>query len=213
MLWSLGSEGGWRRNYHTFMNGNLYPTHGLGPVAQDLGVGRGDAFKFVVSVSSPEFNLSQYRDKKQPNQGRHKSEKYVCGDMNTSIIKTQLGRTIMVQHDVVSLKGMKLTSHEWIEREKIAAFMQANPHPLVQKVGEQAKKVGGHGGMDYVMAYRLLDCIRQGITPDITVYQAADWSSILELSVRSVSDGSMPIQCPDFTRGGWKGLAPLGIVS
>ena len=247
VLWSLGSEGGWRRNYHTFMNGNLYPTHGLGPVAQDLGVGRGDAFKFVVSVSSPEFNLSQYRDKKQPNQGRHKSEKYVCGDMNTSIIKTQLGRTIMVQHDVVSprpysrinalcgtkatffgyparlavdpdndhpsLKGMKLTSHEWIEREKIAAFMQANPHPLVQKVGEQAKKVGGHGGMDYVMAYRLLDCIRQGITPDITVYQAADWSSILELSVRSVSDGSMPIQCPDFTRGGWKGLAPLGIVS
>jgi hypothetical protein len=91
--------------------------------------------------------------------------------------------------------------------------MKANAHPLIKKVGESAKKVGGHGGMDHVMNYRMLDCLRQGITPDMTVYDAADWSSILEISVRSVKDGSMPIQCPDFTRGGWKGIKPLGIVS
>ncbi len=247
VLWSLGSEGGWRRNYHTFMDGNLYPTHGLGPVAQYLGIGRGDAFKFVVSVSSPERNLTEFRDRKNPNGGKHKDEKYVCGDMNTSIIKTQLGRTIMIQHDVVSprpysrinalsgskatffgypgrlavdgandhpsVKGMKLNAHSWLEKEKLDAFMKANQHPLIKKVGESAKKVGGHGGMDHVMNFRMLDCVRQGITPDMTVYDAADWSSILEISVRSVKDGSMPIQCPDFTRGGWKTIKPLGIVS
>ncbi|MFM9000033.1 MAG: hypothetical protein ACKORB_00135 [Opitutia bacterium] len=91
--------------------------------------------------------------------------------------------------------------------------MQANRHPLVTKVGELAKKVGGHGGMDFILNYRMLDCVRQGITPDMTVYDAADWSAILELSVRSVKDGSMPAQCPDFTRGGWKDIKPLGIVS
>jgi predicted dehydrogenase len=249
VLWALGSEGDWRRNYHTFMDGNLYPTHGLGPVAQYLNIGRGDAFKFVVSVSSPEFNLTQFRDKAQPNKGRHKDEKYVCGDMNTSIIKTQLGRTIMIQHDVVSprpysrINGLcgteatffgyparlaidagnkhplldpkeKRNSHEWTyEKEKLSKFMQANRHPLVTKVGELAKKVGGHGGMDFILNYRMLDCVRQGITPDMTVYDAADWSAILELSARSVKDGSMPVQCPDFTRGGWKDIKPLGIVS
>ena len=167
--------------------------------------------------------------------------------MNTSIIKTQLGRTIMIQHDVVSprpysrinalsgskatffgypgrlavdgandhpsVKGMKLNAHSWLEKEKLDAFMKANQHPLIKKVGESAKKVGGHGGMDHVMNFRMLDCVRQGITPDMTVYDAADWSSILEISVRSVKDGSMPIQCPDFTRGGWKTIKPLGIVS
>jgi len=249
VLWALGSEGDWRRNYHTFMDGNLYPTHGLGPVAQYLNIGRGDAFKFVVSVSSPELNLTQFRDKAQPNKGRHKDEKFVCGDMNTSIIKTQLGRTIMIQHDVVSprpysrINGLcgteatffgyparlaidagnkhpfldpkeKRNSHEWTyEKEKLTKFMQANRHPLVTKVGELAKKVGGHGGMDFILNYRMLDCVRQGITPDMTVYDAADWSAILELSVRSVKDGSMPAQCPDFTRGGWKTIKPLGIVS
>ena len=91
--------------------------------------------------------------------------------------------------------------------------MKANQHPLIKKVGELAKKIGGHGGMDFVMNYRMLDCLRQGITPDMTVYDAADWSAILEISAKSVKDGSMPIQCPDFTRGGWKTIKPLGIVS
>ena len=249
VLWSMGSEGDWRRDYHRFMDGNLYPTHGLGPVAQYLNIGRGDAFKFVVSVSSPEFNLTQFRDQHQPNNGKHKDEKYVCGDMNTSIIKTQLGRTILIQHDVVSprpysrinaLCGTQATffgyparlaisgqnqhailnpqekrdSHGWTyEGGKLASFMQENRHPLVKKIGELAKTIGGHGGMDYIMNYRLLDCLHQGITPDMTVYDAADWSSILELSTCSVKEGSLPIQCPDFTRGDWKTIPPLGIVS
>lgn len=247
VLWSLGSEGDWRRNYHTFLNGNLYPTHGLGSVAQYLGIGRGDAFKFVVSVSSPEYNLTQIRDATSPNQGKHAQERYVCGDMNTSIIKTHRGRTIMIQHDVVSprpysrinalsgtqamfvgypgrlavdarnphpsVAGLQLNAHKWLEGEGLASFMRKNAHPLIKKVGDSARNVGGHGGMDHVMNFRLLDCLRQGITPDMTVYDAADWSSIIELSVRSVQEGSMPIACPDFTRGAWQTLQPLGIVA
>ena len=236
VLWSLGSEGAWRRNYHTFMDGNLYPTHGLGPVAQYLGTNRGDAFDYVVSMSSPEHNLTMFRDQHQPNGGRHKSEKYVCGDMNTSLLKTKLGRSIMIQHDVVSprpysrinaLCGTKATffgypdrmavegdSHRWTyEGATMDKFKKDNAHPLWKKVGDLARKVGGHGGMDFIMNYRLLDCIRQGITPDMTVYDAADWSCILEISVCSVKNGSMPVKCPDFTRGGWQGLKPLGVVS
>ncbi len=235
-MFRLGAEGAWRRNYHTFIDGNLYPTHGLGPVAQYLGINRGDAFQMVVSMSSPEQNLTLFRDKNNPNGGRHKDEKYICGDMNTSLIKTQLGRTIMIQHDVVSprpysrinaLCGTKATffgfpdrlavdgdSHRWTyEGEKMTKLMTENAHPLWKKVGDHARKVGGHGGMDFIMNYRLLDCIRQGITPDMTVYDAADWSAILEISACSVKNGSMPVQCPDFTRGGWKNLKPLEVVS
>ena len=117
------------------------------------------------------------------------------------------------KHPILDPKE-KRSSHEWTyEKEKLAKFMKANQHPLITKIGELGKKVGGHGGMDFVMAYRMLDCVRQGITPDMTVYDAADWSAILEISARSVKEGSMPIQCPDFTRGGWKTIKPLGIVS
>lgn len=242
VLFSLGTEGDWRRNYHWEYNGNLYPTHGLGPVAQYLGVGRGDQFKYLVSASSPERSLTEYRDQHQPNGGRHAKEKYICGDMNTSILKTELGLTIMLQHDVVSprpysrinaLCGTDATffdyparlaiddpkryglqspgSHEWLEDPDMAIMREKFTHPLWKKLEERAKG-GGHGGMDYVMNWRLLDCLHRGITPDSVVYDAAAWSSIIEVSVRSVATGSMPVVIPDFTRGLWKTMKPLGIV-
>ena len=242
VLFSLGTEGDWRRDYHWQLNGNLYPTHGLGPVAQYLGVGRGDQFKYLVSASSPEISLTKYRDEKKPNGGRHAGEKYVCGDMNTSIVKTELGRTIMIQHDVVSPRpysrinalygtgatffdyparlaindpksyGLKSPgSHEWLEDADMTNMREKFTHPLWKKLAERAKG-GGHGGMDFVMSWRLLDCLRQGITPDSVVYDAAAWSCIIETSVRSVATGSMPVNIPDFTRGLWKTMQPLAIA-
>jgi hypothetical protein len=242
VLFALGTEGDWRRNYHWQYNGNLYPTHGLGPVAQYLGVGRGDQFKFLVSASSPERSLTQYRNQHQPNGGRHAGEKYVCGDMNTSIVKTELGRTIMVQHDVVlprpysrinALCGTDATffdyparlavdapknyglqasgSEAWLDDVDLATMREKFTHPLWAKLKEQAKG-GGHGGMDFVMNWRLLDCLRRGVTPDSVVYDAAAWSCIIEISVRSVATGSMPVAIPDFTRGLWKTLKPLPIA-
>ena len=242
MLYALGTEGDWRRDYHWQYDGNLYPTHGLGPVAQYMGIGRGDQFKFLVSMSSPERGLSKWRDEKKPNGGKHAAEKYVCGDMNTSIIKTELGRTIMIQHDVISprpysrinaLSGTEATffdyparlaintptkyrleahgSHSWLGDADMAKMRKLFTHPLWSKLAEKAKG-GGHGGMDFVMNWRHLDCIRQGITPDSVVYDAASWSSIIELTSWSVSNGSMPITVPDFTRGLWKTMAPLPVA-
>ena len=242
VLFSLGGEGDWRRDYHQHLNGNLYPTHGLGPVAQYLGIGRGDQFKFLVSVSSSERGLKKYRDERHPNSDQHAAEQYVCGDMNTSIIKTELGRTIMIQHDVVSPRpysrinalygtggtffdyparlainepksyGLKSPgSHEWLADADLAIMRQKFTHPLWKKLSERAKG-GGHGGMDFVMNWRLMDCLRQGMTPDSVVYDAAAWSCILETSVRSVATGSLPVNLPDFTRGLWKTMNPLGIA-
>ena len=239
VLFELGREGDWRRNYHWKLNGNLYPTHGLGPVAQYLGVGRGDQFKFLVSMSSLEASLTKHRDEYQPNGGRHAAEKYVCGDMNTSIIKTEMGRTIMIQHDVVSprpysrinalsgtggtffdyparlainepkIHGLEASgSHDWLHEKDLATMRQKFTHPLWRKLSERAKN-SGHGGMDFVMNWRLLDCLRQGITPDSVVYDAAAWSSIIELSVRSVATGSAPVVIPDFTRGLWNTMRPV----
>jgi hypothetical protein len=245
----LDAQREWRRNYATLLQGNVYPTHGLGTISQYMGIGRGDAFKYAVSVSSPEFGLTQLRERLKPDRDRSKDQKFVCGDMNTSIIKTELGRTIVVQHDNTSprpytrgnlLSGSLATfagypnrlaidadntsplldpnekrhSHAWTyEGDKLKKFMSANMHPLLKKLMVEAKKVGGHGGMDHVMNYRFLDCVRQGITPDLTVYDAASWSALLDLSDRSVRDGSIPVAYPDFTRGGWKTLKPLPIVS
>jgi hypothetical protein len=242
VLFSLGTEGDWRRNYHWEYNGNLYPTHGLGPVAQYLGVGRGDQFKFLVSMSSQEMSLTHYRNEVQPNGGRHAGEKYICGDMNTSLLKTELGRTIMVQHDVVSprpysrinaLYGTRAVffdyparlsvdhpkqygldaggSEDWLSDKDLQTMRDKFTHPLWKKLEERAKG-GGHGGMDFVMSWRLLDCLRRGVTPDSVVYDAAAWSSIIETSVHSVANGSAPVNIPDFTRGLWKTLRPLEIA-
>lgn len=243
MLFQLGTEGDWRREYHRKINGNLYPTHGLGPVAQYMGINRGDQFKFLVSVSSPEIGLTKWRNEKNPNGGRHAHEKYVTGDMNTSIIKTELGRTIMIQHDIISprpysrinaLSGTGATffdypdklavdeprqyglsahpgAHSWLGDKDMQKMREQFTHPLINRLKEQAKGAG-HGGMDFVMMYRHLECIKNGTTPDSTAYDAASWSCILELSARSVTTGSCPVAIPDFTRGIWKTMSPLAII-
>jgi hypothetical protein len=242
VLFALGTEGDWRRDYHSQLNGNLYPTHGLGPVAQYLGVGRGDQFAYLVSMSSPEAGLTRYRDRRQPNGGRHAAERYVCGDMNTSLVKTVAGRSILIQHDVVSprpysrintLYGTTATfcdyparlalddprkfglqaenSESWLNETDLATMRAKFTHPLWRKLTELARG-SGHGGMDLVMNWRHLDCVRRGATPDSVVYDAAAWSSLIELSVRSAGAGSTPVPIPDFTRGLWRTLQPLGIA-
>ena len=159
--------------------------------------------------------------------------------MNTSIIKTTMGRTILVEWDETSprpysrlnliqgtlgtlagfptrVAGEKLGNgnyHEWIEgNEKLAPIFEKYDHPLWKKVGPLALKMGGHGGMDFVMLYRIIECLRKGEPMDQNVYEGAFWSSVSELSEYSVAQGGMPQVFPDFTRGDWKTTAPLGIV-
>lgn len=218
------SEGLWRRKPHTERDGNFYPTHGLGPVAFYMDILRGDAFDRLVSFSSPERGLTAYVKNNLPPDAPEHKEKYVCGDMNTSLIKTKKGLTIMLQHDVISprpysrlnlISGTKGTfadypariyidgqgEHEW---QEVEPFREKFEHPLWTRVGELARKLGGHGGMDFIMSYRLIECMKQGLPPDMDVYDAAAWSAPTPMSQDSVAQGGMPQVFPDFTRGRWQ---------
>jgi hypothetical protein len=223
ILTSSEGEGLWRRFPHMKRNGNLYPTHGLGPVAHYMDIHRGDRFDYMVSVSSAEASLSAYVKTNFADGDPKRAEKYICGDMNTSIIKTQKGRTILLQHDIVnprpysrlnSISGTKGAFADYPPRifvdgpkqedwQTIDAFREKYEHPLWKTTGEMARKTGGHGGMDYVMNYRLMDCLKKGLAPDINVYDAAAWSAPTPLSEASVAQNGAPQKFPDFTRGKW----------
>jgi predicted dehydrogenase len=226
ILFENKDEGLWRRAWHTRLNANLYPTHGLGPVSWYLDVHAGDRFDYLVSASSPERGLTLHRQATVPDKTDPKwKERYVTGDMNTSILKTANGKTIMLQHDVSNprpytrhnrVMGTKGTFEDYPPRiyvegqaggEKFAPLsdeLKARyEHPLWTKLGERAR-TGGHGGMDFIMAYRLIECMHEGLAPDFDVYDAAAWSAPLPLSQMSVAKGSMPMKFPDFTRGDWK---------
>ena len=224
ILTAAEGEGLWRRFPHIQRNGNLYPTHGLGPVAHYMEINRSDRFDYLVSVSSAEASLSAYVRANFPEGDPKRAEKYVCGDMNTSIIKTVNGRSILLQHDVVNprpysrlnlISGTKGAFADYPPRvfqdgqkdenwQNIDAFREKYEHPLWKSTGELAQKVGGHGGMDFVMNYRLMDCLKRGLPPDIDVYDAAAWSAPTPLSEASVAGNGAPQKFPDFTRDRWK---------
>ncbi len=224
-LLSNRGEGLWRRKPHTLLNGNIYPSHGLGPVANYMGVNRGDRFDYLVSVSSLQEGLEKYRDAHFPPDDPKRQEKYVEGDMNTSVIRTAQGRTILLQHDVVNarpydrinlISGTKGVFRDYPPRiyldgqageeqfTPIDAYKDKYEGTLWKQSGDAASK-GGHGGMDFIMLLRLVECMRKGLTPDIDVYDAAAWSAAGPLSRDSVAQGSGPVKFPDFTRGGWTG--------
>jgi hypothetical protein len=229
ILFSAEGEGEWRRFEHLNRDGNLYPTHGLGPVAHYMDVNRGDRFDTLVSMSSLSVSLQHYRKEKIPAGDPRQKEVYKEGDFNVSLIRTVKGRVIELEHNVSSpqpydrinlIAGTKGIFRDYPPRvyfdgAKKEAFETLEPykakyeHPLWTKVGELAKELGGHGGMDFVMAYRLIQCMTEGTPPDIDVYDAAAWSAPGPLSEASVANGSAPQKFPDFTRGKWQTRQPV----
>ena len=223
-LFSGKGEGLWRRDFHTRLNGNLYPTHGLGPVANYMRINRGDRFDYIVSMSTPQRGLDEYRKAHCADTDPRWAERYITGDLNTSLIRTAKGLNITLKHDtsnphpydrlnvIGGTKGVfadyppriyfdgQAGGEEWGSLDSYKQYQ----HPLWVKEGEIAKKLGGHGGMDFIMLYRLLECMRDGLCPDMDVYDAAAWSAPGPLSVASVANGSAPQKFPDFTRGCWK---------
>ena len=222
----------WRLEHNVKHTGNPYPTHGIGPVAQVLNINRGDKMEYLTSMSTNEFGMSLYAaDKFGANSPEAKRE-YKLGDMNSTLIKTNKGKTILLQHDVTSprpydrihkLSGTKgyaqkypderlalePNAHNFCKPEEFDRLMAEHEHPLSKKIKAQAQKVGGHGGMDFIMDYRLIHCLRNGLPLDQNVYDAATWSSLVELTELSVQKNSAPVPVPDFTRGNWnlqKGL-------
>jgi Oxidoreductase family, NAD-binding Rossmann fold len=223
-MFSSHGEGLWRRAFHTKSDGNLYPTHGLGPVANYMSINRGDRFDYMVSMSTPPLGLAAYREAHTPKGDAKWNEKYVTGDMNTSLIKTAAGLTVTLKIDnsnpypydrINMIGGTKGVFTDYPPRiyidgqpgkeawGTIDQYKKTYESPLWAKEGEMARTSGGHGGMDFVMIYRLLQCFREGLPPDMDVYDGAAWSAPGPLSKASLAQGSAPIKFPDFTRGLW----------
>ena len=228
----------WRMDWYTKHCGNIYPTHGLGPVAQYMNINRGDRFDFAVSVEAKGSSIPAYTRANFPEGSWQRGMRFKKGDINTSIVRTANGQVIMLSYTtslphpysrlnaIQGTKGIFLDyplriayseKYEDVGRnfsdENTQRIRQESMHPLWKQVGEIAKKVGGHGGMDFVMDLRWIYCLRNGLPLDMDVYDLAAWSSLCEVTERSVLNGSRPEPIPDFTRGAWKTAAPLGVVT
>jgi len=234
------STGSWRTFHYARRNGNLYPTHGLGPVAQYMNLCRTeDQYRRLTSFSSPAKGRALYAAKSQKlSNPEFKTLDYQGGDINTSIIKTVLGRTIMIQWDETSprpysrhnliqgtkgtlagfpnrmaIEGVTKSHHEWAENAAWEAIAAKYEHPLFKRMGEVAQKMGGHGGMDFLMLFRMIECLRNGEPLDQNVYESCAWSAVGPLSEKSVKEDGAPQDFPDFTRGNWKTTPALAIVT
>jgi len=249
--------GSWRTYYHTTMRGNIYPTHGLGPIAQYMGINRRDRFDYMTSVSSPALGRAAYARREFPPDHERNRLKYIKGDMNSTLIKTVQGRSILVQYDTTTARPYSRLNlvqgtggafagfpsrialenpppsvqagyeaahaeamqtwagagrqgpeprphsyHEWdLDMDK---WYRLYDHPLWVSMKTAVEEAGGHGGMDFVMLSRIVQCLRDGLPLDQSVYDGAAWSSLFPLSHESVVNRSRPVDIPDFTRGAWR---------
>ncbi|MFP4023724.1 MAG: Gfo/Idh/MocA family protein [Thiohalospira sp.] len=223
----------WRLKENT-RNGNLYPTHGLGPICQIMDINRGDKMEYLTSMSSNDFQMQKTANELALEDSFFEqfAGKNYRGNMNTTTIRTHKGRTIMIQHDVTSprpysrihlISGTQSMArkwpylpkiargHQWLKEKEIEELEKEYTPKIVKVVGEMAKKIGGHGGMDFMMDWRLIDCLRNGLPIDQDVYDAALWSAIAPLSEWSVANRSNSIDVPDFTNGAWKNNTPVDI--
>ncbi|MCX6317973.1 MAG: Gfo/Idh/MocA family oxidoreductase [Bacteroidetes bacterium] len=225
----------WRLKENIGHNGNLYPTHGLGPIAQCMNINRGDKFDHLVSMSTNDFTMNAMAKKLAEKDDFFKpyADQPYRGNMNTTLIRSALGKTIMVQHDVSTIRpysrihlvsGTKGAAqkwpgpervafgHSWIKKEELEDLHKKYSPPIVNHIGKIAKEVGGHGGMDFIMDWRLIDCLRNGLPLDQDVYDAAAWSCLVPLSQRSVAKKSRTVDIPDFTRGAWQKNKPVDLT-
>lgn len=223
----------WRLEHNAKRNGNLYPTHGLGPICQCMDINRGDRMEYLTSMASNDFTMNAEAKKRAAKDDFYK--KYIDrpfrGNMNTTSVRTAKGRTIMIQHDVSSprpysrihlLSGTKAFAQKWpkqhiaighnaVSDQKMKELSEKYSPEIVTKIGAMAKKVGGHGGMDFLMDWSLINSLRNGLPVDMDCYDAALWSSITPLSIESIANRSNSVDVPDFTRGNWKTNKPVNL--
>ena len=233
--------GSWRTRQYSKNIGNLYPTHGLGPVAQYMSLARKeDNFNKIVSLSSPSKGRYLMAKKYFAKNHEWNNLEFKNGDINTSIIQTTYGKTIMIQWDETSprpytrhnliqgtmgaLTGFptrvffdskenqnSIGYFPWIEGKDLSEIYEKYDHPLYKKLNEKTAN-SGHGGMDGIMMYRVVECLQKGEPLDQNVYEGAFWSAVTPLSAKSIDSGGNPQNFPDFTRGKWKDTEPLEIV-
>ena len=241
----------WRLEYNQAHNGDVYATHGIGPVCQALNIHRGDRLDYLVSVSTASINGTKLTKKLMD------EDECKQGDQINTLISTVNGRTIDMQHNVMTprpysrmyqLVGTEgfankypiqgytfkldqirslatdendmpdieaLDHHTFAPKEVVVEMTERYKHPVQRQLvngvplQEYSLAIGGHGGMDFIMDYRLVYCLRNGLPLDMDVYDAAEWSSMGELTRISIENGSKPVKVPDFTRGDWNKLDGL----
>jgi hypothetical protein len=224
------SEAKWRTQHSVDRNGDLYPTHGLGPVAEMLNINRGNQFAYLTSMASPAMGLHQYIEEKGGKDHPNAKVKFKCGDVVQTMIKCHNGETILITHDTnlprpyslgfrvqgtkgiwmddnksIYLEGISAKQHRW---EEFKPYQEKYDHPLWKSHAADAENAG-HGGIDYFVLRAFIESIKNKVAPPIDVYDAAAWSAISPLSEESIAKGSAPIQIPDFTRGKWKTNKPI----
>ena len=235
---------GWRYEFNKANRGDVYPTHGLGPACQVLNIHRGDKMNTLISMDTKAFNGLKVAE-------QFGETEYANGDHTITLIQTEKGKIIEIQHNVVTprpynrmyqvegtegfankypnegysirtegrnidekkavddLTGSASDGEAYLSNEVRDALMEQYKHPIVRDIEEKAKQVGGHGGMDFIMDYRLIYCLRNGLPLDQDVYDAAEWSCLGELTRVSIENGNIPVVMPDFTRGDWNKVQGL----
>ena len=227
-------QGNWRLDFNQKHRGDVYATHGLGPACQVLDIHRGDKMKTLVSMDTKSINGAKIAAEKMG------TSEFANADMTLTMISTENGRTILLEHDVYTprpysrmyqvtgtdgfankypIEGYafrptqlsdevpdheNLSAHNFVPEEVKAQLMERYKDPIVADIEEKAREVGGHGGMDFIMDYRLIYCLRNGLPLDQDVYDAAEWSCIGSLSAMSLEHNNAPVAVPDFTRGDWQ---------
>ena len=232
----------WRMDYNQTHRGDVYPTHGLGPVCQTMNIHRGDRLKYLVSMDTRAIGNPAYIKEKT---GKDVKD-FKNGDHTMTMISTEKQKSILIEHNITSprpysrmyqITGTKgfankypvegyaldhsvlgkdvasnfesLNAESFVSDSVKDALMKKYIHPIAAGIAEKAKKVGGHGGMDFIMDYRLIYCLQKGLPLDMDVYDLAEWCSIIPLSEKSLNENSMPVAIPDFTRGFWNKLDKL----
>ena len=224
------SEAHWRTQHSVDRNGDLYPTHGLGPVAHWLNINRGNRFTYLTSMATKSRGLHKYVVDKGGANHPNAKVNFKLGAVVTSTLQCAHGETIMIIHDtnsprpyslgfraqgtegiwmddndMIYLEGKSPKPHQW---EPFAAYQDKYDHPLWKKHAETAANAG-HGGIDFFVLRAFIESVKNQVAPPIDVYDAAVWSAISPLSEQSIAQGSKPIEIPDFTRGKWKTNAPI----
>lgn len=234
-------DGIWLDAHFAKRNGNLYPTHGLGPLAWYFNINRGDRLEYLVSMSSNARGMDLYAKEHLPAGHPKRTRKYINGDVNSSLIRTANGLTIVLKHDTdlprpysrtnlvqgtrgivrgfpdfkVCLEG-KSYSHKW---EPGSKYLAKYEHPLWKQTLERVARESGSASDkpapitgDFLEDSRLIQALQTGVAPDFDVYDAATWSVVTALSEKSVADRSRPVDFPDFTKGKWKTNPPVRIM-
>lgn len=229
----------WRMDFNRTHRGDVYPTHGLGPVCLAMDIHRGDKLNYLVSVDTKAIGNPAHVKKQT---GKEVTD-FRAGDHTMTMIRTEKERSILIEHDVTSprpysrmfqLSGTagfankyprpglaldgsaigsdvapdleNLSAHSFVSPEVYRELMEKYKHPIVRDIEDMARKVGGHGGMDFIMDYRLIHCLQNGLPLDMDVYDLAEWCSLIPLTEISLDNNSAPVEIPDFTRGGWNKL-------